>query len=104
MKDPNVVVTFAVKGCRPSALPRNLEACPSITIEEILPTSTIPTLIHPTAVPSHHVKPHRPGYHDEDPQENFNGPLVEATEEDLANAGVAMETEQLQPLEPVTEV
>lgn len=100
LKDPNVVVTFAVKGCRPSVLPRNLESCPSISIEEILPTSTVAQGIRPTAAPGHHHgKPQRPGHHDEELQDNFNGPLVEATEEDLANAGVAVETEQLQPLE-----
>ncbi|CAH0547297.1 unnamed protein product [Brassicogethes aeneus] len=46
VEDPRVVVTFAVKGCRPLRLPDDLSTCEmenpsSVTVEEILPTSTV---------------------------------------------------------------
>ncbi|RZC37367.1 hypothetical protein BDFB_013403 [Asbolus verrucosus] len=52
VEDPSVVVTFAVKGCRPLQLPMamDINMCPqestsSILIEEILQTSTVSSLV-----------------------------------------------------------
>lgn len=83
--DPNVVVTFSVKGCKPTSLPYDMDRCQppsSIYIEQILPTTTA-GVVTPTA--SYNV-----------PQEAYNGPFVEATEglDDALRS--AQETEPLQ--------
>lgn len=50
--DPRTVVTFSVKGCRPSRLPLGLDQCPvahsGISIEEIFPSAVVPTQVIPT--------------------------------------------------------
>ncbi|XP_074033007.1 uncharacterized protein [Leptinotarsa decemlineata] len=56
VQDPRVVVTYAIKGCKPLTIPSDLDRCPpdssTISIEEILPTSTvIATSGLPTASP-----------------------------------------------------
>ncbi|KAF2893726.1 hypothetical protein ILUMI_12447 [Ignelater luminosus] len=51
--DPRTVVTFSVKGCRPSRLPLGLDRCPvahsGISIEEIFPSAVVPIQVVPTA-------------------------------------------------------
>lgn len=88
VQDPNVVVTFSIKGCKPSELPRNIIRCdppPSITIEEILPTSTVGYAITPTASV-------------EIVDDNYNGPVVEATETSEDEEKVIEATQPLQDL------
>lgn len=46
VEDPSVVVTYAIKGCQPFSLAIDMNKCPpklesSVSIEEILPTSTV---------------------------------------------------------------
>ncbi|KAJ8968647.1 hypothetical protein NQ317_015725 [Molorchus minor] len=53
VEDPRIVVTFAVKGCRPMELPNNLKRCPeealpTIAIQDILATSTVGIVPSPT--------------------------------------------------------
>ncbi|KAB0795996.1 hypothetical protein PPYR_10057 [Photinus pyralis] len=51
--DPRTVVTFSVKGCRPSRLPMELDRCPvnQYNVDEIVPSSVSPPSITPTALP-----------------------------------------------------
>lgn len=88
VQDPNVVVTFSIKGCKPSELPDNIIRCeppPSIRIEEILPTSTVGYTITPTTSV-------------DIAEDNYNGPVVEATETSINEEKVVEETEPLQDL------
>lgn len=88
VQDPNIVVTFSIKGCKPSELPEDIIRCdppPSVRIEDILPTSTVGFSIIPTTAV-------------DILDENFNGPVVEVTEvvDDLEK--VVEETQPLQDL------
>ncbi|KAF5269501.1 hypothetical protein FQA39_LY08690 [Lamprigera yunnana] len=49
--DNRIVVTFSVKGCRPSRLPMDLDRCPlsQYSVDEIVPTSTSSAIL-PTAI------------------------------------------------------
>ncbi|KAG5895138.1 hypothetical protein JTB14_008572 [Gonioctena quinquepunctata] len=62
VQDPRVVVTYAVKGCRPMRIPDDLDRCPqessTVPIEEILPTSTV---IPSQSFPSTVGPPNKPG-------------------------------------------
>lgn len=54
VEDPRIVVTFAVKGCRPLRLPMDLNRCEveassTVAIQEIIPTSTVASHVVPTA-------------------------------------------------------
>lgn len=86
-QDPNVVVTFSIKGCKPSELPEGINRCdppPSISTEKILPTSTVGFMITPTAAA-------------EIPDDGYNGPVVEATE--LSTGDGEKVVEETQPLQ-----
>ncbi|KAK5642994.1 hypothetical protein RI129_009161 [Pyrocoelia pectoralis] len=51
--DPHTVVTFSVKGCKPSRLPMELDRCPvnQFNVDEIVPSSVLQPSITPTASP-----------------------------------------------------
>lgn len=87
IEDPNVAVTFSIKGCKPSELPMSMNRCqPPIQFEEILPTSTVESVITPTASV-------------EIPDEGFNGPVVEAAEISGDGEKIFEETQPLQDLQ-----
>lgn len=89
VQDPNIVVTFSIKGCKPSELPDDIIRCdppPSIRIEEILPTSTVAYTVTPTTAV-------------DIVEDNYNGPVVEATEASVEDGEkVVEETQPLQSL------
>lgn len=90
VQDPNVAVTFSIKGCKPSALPLDMDRCeppPTVRIEEFLPTSTMGYVITPTTSV-------------ELPDDGFNGPVVEATE--ISGDG-EKPVEETQPLQDLTQ-
>ncbi|KAF5278138.1 hypothetical protein FQR65_LT03654 [Abscondita terminalis] len=49
--DPGTVVTFSVKGCRPSRLPMDLDRCPvsQYSVDELVPTNVLSEIV-PTAI------------------------------------------------------
>ncbi|XP_030749305.1 uncharacterized protein LOC115877306 [Sitophilus oryzae] len=52
--DPRIVVTYAIKGCKPHSLPYNLEKCPEepeVEMIEIVPTTTVYARMESTAEP-----------------------------------------------------
>nr|CAI5822087.1 unnamed protein product [Callosobruchus analis] len=56
VQDPRIMVTFAVKGCKPLRLPGDLSRCADegltpLPIQEILPTSTVALTYTKTALP-----------------------------------------------------
>ncbi|XP_065161437.1 uncharacterized protein [Atheta coriaria] len=57
--DPRTVVTFSVKGCKPSRLPMDLSLCPSQTppLLDIKPTSVVTATVVPTTTMSSFPKP-----------------------------------------------
>lgn len=88
VQDPNVVVTFSIKGCKPSELPENINRCDpptSISSKEILPTPPVELFITPTASV-------------EIPDDGYSGPVVEATEITVDGEKHVEETQPLQDL------
>lgn len=89
VQDPNVAVTFSIKGCKPSVLPLDIDRCepsPTFKIEEFLPTTTMGYVITPTASV------------ELQPDDGFSGPVVEATEVSEDGDRIVEVTQPLQDL------
>ncbi|XP_044269664.1 uncharacterized protein LOC123014557 [Tribolium madens] len=111
VEDPSVVVTYAVKGCRPLKLPLDLDRCPeersTFSIEEILATSTVllsqtetflPTKTMTVINPSSTVYQNLPNFSDEAHfQDNVNS--LEPSGQEQVENGPSRATQALRKLQ-----
>lgn len=97
-RDPNVVVTFSVKGCKPRELPGDVERCEptTVAVHEILPTSTVGQAVVQTSAAATGGAGAEGGM--EEQEDEYNGPVVEATEVMGARGQAVVETKPLQSL------
>lgn len=103
VEDPSVVVTFAVKGCRPLKLPLDLHKCPPeqppFSIEEIITTSTVVMPQQETILPTNTMSVINPSTTDYEDMPNFpeeNKNLLVPSAIDINENGPAQPTEPLQ--------
>ncbi|EFA00150.1 hypothetical protein TcasGA2_TC002971 [Tribolium castaneum] len=109
VEDPSVVVTYAVKGCKPLKLPLDLNRCPQeeppFSIEEILATSTVALPQTETFLPTKTttvVNPSSSVVYDNFPDETHfqdNVNLLEPSGQEQLENGPAQATQALRKLQ-----